>query len=121
MVRSLVALCFFASTTFAAEGPDAAKSAAAVAALRADLTAKDVATVPLTKSDASTARELLWKAHVEAIKKDRAAELKIGKLTDGKLEMPIFTKTFGEKPTGGRSLWISLHGGGNAPANVNDR
>ncbi|MBC7903922.1 MAG: alpha/beta hydrolase [Gemmatimonadaceae bacterium] len=30
-------------------------------------------------------------------------------------------KVFGEKPTDGRSLYISMHGGGNAPAPVNDR
>ncbi len=35
--------------------------------------------------------------------------------------MPFFSKTFGEKPKGGRSLWISLHGGGGAPKRVNDQ
>ena len=30
-------------------------------------------------------------------------------------------KTFGDAPTNGRSLWISMHGGGNAPASVNDQ
>jgi pimeloyl-ACP methyl ester carboxylesterase len=30
-------------------------------------------------------------------------------------------KVFGEKPKDGRSLYISLHGGGNAPAPVNDQ
>lgn len=30
-------------------------------------------------------------------------------------------KIFGEKPADGRSLYISLHGGGNAPAPVNDQ
>ena len=34
--------------------------------------------------------------------------------------MPIFVKTFGKKPAGGRSLFISMHGGGNAPAATND-
>ena len=34
--------------------------------------------------------------------------------------MPFFYKIFGEKPKGGRSLWISMHGGGNAPAALND-
>ncbi len=41
-------------------------------------------------------------------------------LKEGKLAMPFFYKTFGAKPKGGRSLWISMHGGGNAPAYVND-
>jgi hypothetical protein len=30
-------------------------------------------------------------------------------------------KIFGEKPIDGRSLYISMHGGGNAPSSVNDR
>ncbi|HUR53475.1 MAG TPA: hypothetical protein VMZ71_05065, partial [Gemmataceae bacterium] len=42
-------------------------------------------------------------------------------IKDGKLEMPFFYKTFGDKPATGRSLWISMHGGGGAPAKVNDQ
>ena len=30
-------------------------------------------------------------------------------------------RVFGEAPAGGHSLWISMHGGGGAPANVNDQ
>jgi poly(3-hydroxybutyrate) depolymerase len=108
---------------------DATKSAAAVTALGealtgptplADLADKEFASVPLTKSDAAAARELIWKAHVAAVRKERAAEIKDRVLKDGELEMPFFSKTFGEKPKGGRSLWISLHGGGGAPKRVND-
>ena len=84
------------------------------------LAEKDFAKVPLTKSDADASRELLWKAHVAAIRKEREKEIKDRLLVDGKLEMPFFYKTFGTKPAGGRSLWISLHGGGGAPKQVND-
>ena len=34
--------------------------------------------------------------------------------------MPFWYKIHGEKPEGGRSLFISMHGGGGAPAAVND-
>ena len=34
--------------------------------------------------------------------------------------LPFFYKTFGKKPEGGRSLYLSLHGGGGAPKAVND-
>ncbi|VTR91735.1 Transglutaminase-like domain protein OS=Rhodopirellula sp. SWK7 GN=RRSWK_00772 PE=4 SV=1 [Gemmata massiliana] len=115
----------------ASAAPDAGKSAAALKELQsaldakpaalADLADKDFAKVPLTKADAATARELLWKAHAATIKKERAAEVKDLVIKDGKLEMPFFMKTFGEKPKGGRSLWISLHGGGGAPKQVNDQ
>ena len=110
--------------------PEPGKSAAALKALTMalaakptslhDVAAKDFAQVPLTKMDAMAARGLLLNAHVEMIRRDRAEEIKNRVLKDGKLEMPFFYKTFGKKPAGGRSLWISLHGGGGAPKQVND-
>ena len=38
----------------------------------------------------------------------------------GQYEMPIWWKVFGGKPAGGRSLYISLHGGGQTDASEND-
>jgi hypothetical protein len=87
----------------------------------ADIGAKPFAAVPLSKEDAAAARELLWKAHVKAIAKDRTTEVRDKVLKDGNLEMPYFSKSFGKKPAGGWSLWISMHGGGNAPKRVNDQ
>jgi hypothetical protein len=108
---------------------DAGKSAEAVKALKAalptaplaELGDKDFAKVPLTKADAAAARELLWQAHADMIRKERSPEIKDRVLKEGKLEMPFFYKTFGDKPKGGHSLWISMHGGGGAPARVNDQ
>ena len=129
MYRCLFTWLALASPVVAA--PDAARSADAIEALQAvlaspppslaDLADQSFAKVPLTRADAASARELLWKAHLAHIRKDRAAEVKDRVLRDGKLEMPFFYKTFGDKPAGGRSLWISLHGGGGGPARVNDR
>jgi hypothetical protein len=109
---------------------DPAPSAEALKALRvalelkpanlADLADKDLARVALTKADATTARELLWKAHVANIQKDRAAEMKERVLKEKELTMPFSFTTFGKKPESGHSLWISLHGGGGAPKQVND-
>jgi len=121
-------LLLFSSSLLAA-GPDASKSAEALKALQATLekstsltglAEKDFAKVPMTKADAVAARELLWKSHAAAIRNEREKEIKDRLLVDDKLEMPFFYKTFGTKPSGGRSLWISLHGGGGAPKNVND-
>ncbi|MFM8274610.1 MAG: alpha/beta hydrolase [Gemmata sp.] len=124
------ALALLALTAPALAAPDEAKSAAALKDLKAalgakpaslaDLANKPFASVPLTKSDAAAARELLWQAHRVHIKTERAAELKDRVIRDDKLEMPFFFKTFGEKPKSGRSLYISLHGGGGAPKSVND-
>ena len=85
------------------------------------MAAKEFAKAPLTKADAAAARELLWAAHQEIIRKDRAVEVKDRILKDGMLEMPFSFTTFGKKPANGWSLWISLHGGGNAPNTVNDK
>ena len=38
----------------------------------------------------------------------------------GQYKMPIWWKIFGKKPADGRSLYISLHGGGGAPAATNN-
>jgi predicted esterase len=61
-----------------------------------------------------------------ALEKDRLlpAAKKVwaeGIITFGKYTMPIAYKVFGEKPADGRSLYISLHGGGNAPPAVNNQ
>ncbi len=37
------------------------------------------------------------------------------------LQMPFYYKIFGSEPSDGRSLFISLHGGGGVPSSVNDQ
>ena len=39
----------------------------------------------------------------------------------GQYKMPIWWKVYGNKPADGRSLYISLHGGGGAPAATNNQ
>ncbi len=106
-------------------------SADALAALKAALAAKpkslaelagrDFAAVPLAKADAAAARALLWDAHTSFVRAGRAQEVADRVLKGGSLEMPFDMKTFGEKPPTGRSLWISLHGGGGTTKAANDR
>jgi poly(3-hydroxybutyrate) depolymerase len=112
-------------------GPDAGKSSEALKGLRESLAAgpaalgeiaeKDFARVALTRADAAAACELIWKAHATLVTRDRADEVKKRLLKDGTLEMPFSFKTFGKKPEGGHSLWISLHGGGEGPKRLNDQ
>jgi hypothetical protein len=109
---------------------DPAKSEAALKALRnalevdgmplSEVAEKEFAKTPLTKKDAAEAQSLLWKAHVAIVSKERAGEIKDRLLKEQNLEMPFYFDTFGKKPEGGRSLWISLHGGGGAPKQIND-
>jgi hypothetical protein len=79
------------------------------------------AAMPLTKEDAAAAQKLLWEDHVKQIRQSRDAEMKARKLTDGKMEMAFAYTIFGEKPKNGRSLFISMHGGGGAPKELNDQ
>lgn len=77
--------------------------------------------VALTKDDAAEAARLLWQAHVAQVRQSRTEETKSGELKAGDLTMRFAYEVFGEIPKSGRSLFISLHGGGGAPAEVNDR
>jgi predicted esterase len=75
----------------------------------------------ISKQQAETAARLLWDSRREVLKAERAAEMKNREVVLGKLKMPFWYKVFGEKPEGGRSLFISMHGGGGGPARMNDR
>ncbi|NQT41088.1 MAG: polyhydroxyalkanoate depolymerase, partial [Planctomycetes bacterium] len=96
------------------------KHLASEPAKRQPLGEEAFAAIPLTREDATRAEELLWQDHVRRIRDTRAEEMKARELTDGDLKMPFYYKIFGDKPEGGRSMYISLHGGGGAPKRVND-
>ena len=87
---------------------------------RPELVEQDFAAVALTRDAASTAQQLLWNDHVRRIKETRADEMAARRLTMGKMQMPFYYSVSGDKPKDGRSLYISLHGGGGAPKHVND-
>lgn len=93
----------------------------AAAADRKPIDKQTFATVSLTRQDAERVCGMLWKDHVSRVREQRAAEMEARELSDGDLRMPFYYKIFGEKPIEGRSLYISMHGGGGAPARVNDR
>lgn len=118
LAAAIAAVCPSAAI---ADPPDTSASADALKALERSLSEKPFATVPLTKSDAAAARAALWKAHAAAAAKERAGEVRDKLLKDDKLEMPFAVKSFGKKPAAGWSLWISMHGGGNAAKKVNDQ
>jgi hypothetical protein len=75
----------------------------------------------LTKLDAELAIERLWNEHAANIREERADELEAKTLRADEHELRFRWKEYGESPPGGRSLWISMHGGGGAPREVNDR
>ena len=75
----------------------------------------------LTKAEAEAyAAELAtaWKA---AVKEQGQSQFEAKALHIGKNVMRIWWATYGSKPAGGRSLYISLHGGGGAAPSVNNQ
>lgn len=124
-------LLYLSWATAAGASVDAAASAQAVESFKMWLETKPkslddaggekFAKVALSKADAATARQMLWQAHAQIIRSERSKEIADRLLREDKLEMPFNMKVFGEKRKEGRSLWLSLHGGGGAPRQVNDQ
>ncbi len=74
---------------------------------------------PLSREQAEKALTHIAQDRLLQIRTDRAAEMKAREIVIDQLKMPFFFKVFGEKPANGRSLYISMHGGGGAPPRVN--
>eukprot|EP00567_Pseudictyota_dubia_P002876 CAMPEP_0197449326 /NCGR_PEP_ID=MMETSP1175-20131217/21017_1 /TAXON_ID=1003142 /ORGANISM="Triceratium dubium, Strain CCMP147" /LENGTH=384 /DNA_ID=CAMNT_0042981421 /DNA_START=180 /DNA_END=1334 /DNA_ORIENTATION=+ len=74
---------------------------------------------PLTKDEVLVVQELLWSAHKDRIRLERSEEMQEKVIKIGTLKMPFWYTTYGETPKSGRSLWISLHGGGGCPEKIN--
>jgi hypothetical protein len=102
---------------------------AAVAALRAWVstpagerpTDAPVLHWPLSRKEAAEALALLASDGLSRVAAERKAAVEARELTVGDRTMRWLETTFGDAPPSGHSLWISMHGGGNAPARVNDR
>jgi len=86
-----------------------------------ELARQEFGRTPLTADEARTVTEMLWASRREVLKKERQAELDAREVVLGDLRMPFWYRIFGEAPAEGRSLYISMHGGGGAPAAVNDQ
>jgi predicted esterase len=75
----------------------------------------------LSREDAAAIATARWQEHAAALREERAAELESGSIEAAGYEMKILHRSFGEAPEHGHSLWISMHGGGGAPTEVNDQ
>ncbi|MFT7618427.1 MAG: putative peptidase [Planctomycetota bacterium] len=89
--------------------------------LRGYLADQAFATTALSKEESVLAKEILWRTHVGKILKSRTQEMTDRVIPYKNLKMKFHYTVFGEKPLTGRSLYISMHGGGGAPAKVNDQ
>lgn len=75
----------------------------------------------ISKDEAKLVSELIFGKLKEDTLKERKAELDAKVIKAAGKEMKFLEKVFGEAKEGERSLWISMHGGGGAPARVNDQ
>lgn len=112
------------STTGGASGSDALEKLRQYLAIerpeRPDLASQDFASVPLSAAEAETARGLIWQDHASFIAADRQAEAEAKAISIGEHTLRYDSTSFGDEPETGHSLYISLHGGGEADASVND-
>lgn len=74
----------------------------------------------LDRTAAKAALDEAWKERAAELKTERAAEMEKKAITVENKTMRWEERVFGEAPAGGRSLWISMHGGGGGPAAMND-
>ncbi|MEY3143979.1 MAG: hypothetical protein RLY21_2472 [Planctomycetota bacterium] len=76
----------------------------------------------LTKEGAEGLRTTLWEEFAAKARADEKAEFdsKVLVARDG-TRMPFWYTVYGDAPANGRSLYISMHGGGGAPKEVNDK
>ncbi|KQN26724.1 hypothetical protein ASE86_11725 [Sphingomonas sp. Leaf33] len=76
---------------------------------------------PLTRIAAERVAAQRGAARRAVVAAGWAPMLAARQITIGDKTLKWESRTFGTAPFGRRSLWISMHGGGNAPAAVNDR
>lgn len=74
----------------------------------------------LSKVEAAQLAAELQAARIERLRAERREEMDAKIVEASGVRMRYATTVFGDAPERGRSLWISLHGGGGAPTKVND-
>ena len=77
--------------------------------------------LPLSRKDADAAVAMLGSDCLSRLGEERKDEMEKKVISLNGKSLRWMEKSFGEAPPGGRSLWISMHGGGGAPAAVNDQ
>lgn len=75
----------------------------------------------LEKQEAAALVTKLGDERIAALKAERGGELEAKSITLGDKTLRWLEKDFGKAPVGGRSLWISMHGGGSGSPEMNDQ
>jgi len=75
----------------------------------------------LTAEEAQRLAETIWEQWKAQISQERRAEIEQRQITVNGVSMQFWYTIYGEPADGKRSLYISLHGGGNVAPEVNDQ
>jgi predicted esterase len=75
----------------------------------------------LSKKEAVQIANVLFKEFQDSLINNLEKQWENKVLEIGELKMSFYYQTFGEKPIEGRSLYISMHGGGGTTAEINDQ
>lgn len=75
----------------------------------------------LTRQEAERYADRAWGEAQDRCKSQHEAMWKERVVRSGEYSMPFDVRVYGEKPSDGRSLYISMHGGGNTTKEVNDQ
>lgn len=81
----------------------------------------DFARNALSEIEAEQSIDLLFRDHQLQLISEFRTQWDARELQHAGLNMPFYYQVFGDAPVDGRSLYISLHGGGNTRPEVNDR
>jgi hypothetical protein len=81
----------------------------------------EVLTRALSRPESERVLGLVAADRLARLAADRAPEVEKKELAHDGKTLRWLEKEFGKAPAGQRSLWISMHGGGGAPKEVNDR
>lgn len=88
---------------------------------RAGLQEQGFAKAAISREQTGQIQGLLVEDLAQQLRLSRSAEWKNREIVLDKLKMKFDVRIFGDKPAGGRSLFISMHGGGNTATRVNDQ
>ncbi|MDR2027232.1 MAG: alpha/beta hydrolase [Prevotellaceae bacterium] len=87
----------------------------------AEIAGQKFARKSLSQTEAAEAAELLFAHKQQVFREKYGKQWQDKQLSEGKYVMKFDYRVFGEKPAGGRSLYISMHGGGNTSDAVNNK
>ena len=75
----------------------------------------------LSRVAAERLADQIYREQADALREQLASELEDQVIKCQDKELRLLSKQFGQPPDSGAALYISMHGGGNAPARVNDQ